>query len=34
MYGDKESKDNVFVCEGVIDDLVGGLIFLVLYLYF
>ena len=33
-YGDKESKDNAPVCEGVIDDLVGGPIFLALYPYF
>ena len=33
-YGDRESKDNAPVCEGVIDDLVGGPIFLALYPYF
>ncbi len=33
-YGDAESKDNAPVCEGVIDDLVGGPIFLALYPYF
>ena len=33
-YGDEESKDGAPVCEGSVDDLVGGPIFLALYPYF
>ena len=32
--GDEESKDGAPVCEGSVDDLVGGPIFLALYPYF